>query len=360
MSILKSLGRNMRKIVSNGEVHRESNYDWMRVFAMCMVILNHVADYYINIWNRRELIPNRTIYICEGISHLAVPLFLMLTGVFVIDKAGKLAPKVFYIKSLKKLGRPLLIFVIAYYAYDLINGRITIYKVFESFYRGFASTYAHWYVVMLAMVYAFLPLVAFCKKHVEYKVYEKACIVLFVWLMIGKHFSDNTVSWGYGNLYFLGYVLIGDIIHTRLKDKHNNIAACIFIVCSILISGLSNLILRQIVIDGGSYYNTIFSYAGPWRVTATLIAFIGFTLLNVKRGPAIISGASYTVFLVHKLIINILDDHTYLFETVETVSNSNIKIMIPLVWIVIFISALVTALIFNALLNVITRRERKS
>lgn len=358
MNILKkSDNKEGTNVLIGGQ--RQANYDWMRVFAMCMVILNHVADYYYCIWEANGWTPSRTIYVYEGMSHFAVPLFLMLTGVFVIDKAGRTSPKEFYLKFLKKLGIPFVIFVLVYYAYDLINGRITWDGVYRSLYRGFTSTYAHWYVVMLAMIYALLPIVAFCKKHAEYKAYEKVCVAIFVWLMTSKHFNSSTVSWGYGNIYFLGYVLIGDVIHTRLKDKHCNAAALILIVVSVAISGTANLILRQIVIDGGSYYNTLFGYAGPWRIAATLIAFIGFTLLDIKKDPSIIAGASYTVYLVHKLIINILDDHTGFYGMIDSITNSNIKLMIPLAWIVIFVSALVVALIFNTLLNMIMKQERK-
>lgn len=28
---------------------RDNNYDYMRVFAMCMVILNHIADYFVRL-----------------------------------------------------------------------------------------------------------------------------------------------------------------------------------------------------------------------------------------------------------------------------------------------------------------------
>ena len=80
---------------------REINYDWMRVFAMSMVILNHIADWYL----LRMAEPSRLVYLCEGLSRCAIPLFLMLTGAFVVDKAAKETPKIFYLKFWMRRSR---------------------------------------------------------------------------------------------------------------------------------------------------------------------------------------------------------------------------------------------------------------
>ena len=63
---------------------RAINFDCMRVFAMCMVILNHIADPFVLNGNQIWLHTGYT-YVFESVSHCAIPLFLMLTGVFVIE-----------------------------------------------------------------------------------------------------------------------------------------------------------------------------------------------------------------------------------------------------------------------------------
>lgn len=54
---------------------REVNYDYLRAFAMIMVILNLVADYYLQIYSGTGWENPFPVYIFEGISHCAVPLF---------------------------------------------------------------------------------------------------------------------------------------------------------------------------------------------------------------------------------------------------------------------------------------------
>lgn len=63
---------------------RENNFDVLRILAMIMVIINHVADYYLAKTNMQNL----TVFLFEGIAHCANPVFLMLTGAFALEKSG--------------------------------------------------------------------------------------------------------------------------------------------------------------------------------------------------------------------------------------------------------------------------------
>lgn len=158
---------------------RAINFDCMRVFAMCMVILNHIADQFVLNDSQAWLHTGYT-YVFESVSHCAIPLFLMLTGVFVIEKAGKTAPKKFYLHSAKKLGIPFAVFVIIYFVYDVCIAKTKIVEdIWRGILTGFVGMYAHWYMIMLMMIYAFLPLVAFIKNRVSHEAWTKGVIIFF-------------------------------------------------------------------------------------------------------------------------------------------------------------------------------------
>ncbi|MGN0513906.1 MAG: acyltransferase [Lachnospiraceae bacterium] len=332
--------------------HRQNNYDLMRVFAMSMVVLNHVADFYFNMYLNNGWIPSKTVYIFEGVSHFAVPLFLMLTGAFVINKAGRYSAKQFYVRSLKKLGIPFLFFVIVYYVYDICNERIVLEQIWPSLYKGFGGVYAHWYVVMLALIYAFIPLIAFVKQRVVYKEYEKVCVIIFIWLMVSHYFESGETSWCLTQLYFMGYVLMGDIISNKLKEKSHNLLGITLIISTLIIMFINHSILYNVVLNGGDYYNKLLNlYGAPLIVIASLVAFCGFSLLRIKGDFSLIASASYIVFLCHKLLLNIIVDHTDIITRLDSVLRMNLKIIIPIECLVLIVISMGVALLINAILN---------
>ncbi len=326
---------------------REVNYDWMRVFAMSMVILNHIADWYL----LRMAEPSRLVYLCEGLSHCAIPLFLMLTGAFMIDKAAKESPKTFYLRSLKKLGIPFLIFMFIYYAYDLYNKNITWENVLKGFITGFHGLYAHWYVVMLAAVYAFLPLVGLIKRSVDLKAYQKGVVVFFIWVMAGHYFESSNVVWSLANMYFLGYVLFGNILKEKLYGIKNNVFGILFVLLGmgILVINHSFFLYRK-VINGGDYFDKLLNlYGAPFIILSSVIIFVGFSLLTIKKGISMISELSYIIFLCHKLFIDIMGINFW--KHIEQFFQGKLYFIIPVEWIIIFALSLLFSMFFNWVLK---------
>lgn len=334
---------------NNCKNNRILNYDYLRVFAMLMVIVNHIADYYL-VFSHPD---SRTIYIYEGISHCAVPLFLMLTGAFVINKAGKTSAKTFYINSAIKLGVPFVFFVVIYYLYDSYHSQMKLDKILNTLLTGFNGTYAHWYVVMLAVIYAFVPLIAFVKNRVPYKKYEKVVIILFFWLIIGKYYENSQVTWSLSNLYLMGYVLMGDVITERIKNRKNNLVGILLIIAGVLMLICNHLILHATVTNAeGDYYNKFLNmYSAPLIVLSSIIIFTGFSILQVKRSVYLLAGTSYTVFLSHKLILNILRTYTPLFEIIEHQFYDYAGIMIPLESLLLLLISFVFSLGFHYVLD---------
>lgn len=336
---------------------RINNYDWMRVFAMCMVILNHIADYFISSEYTYEWTHHKYAFVCESVSHCAIPLFLMLTGVFVIDKAGNKTPKEFYIKSVKKLGIPFCIFIIIYFVYDICIVKIRpVSAIFEGVITGFSGMYAHWYVVMIAVIYAFLPMISYLKKSISCNIWEKGVIAFFIWVMFGHYYENSKVSWSLCNMYFIGYVLIGDLIHNRLAKKKNNLMGIISITIGIVFLIFNGILLNYFVSNGGDYYNKLLNlYGAPLIILASLIIFIGFSVLDIKKEISWLANISYMVFLCHKLVIDIIKEACY--PILEGWCKQDVRVLIVIEYMIVFPIALALAYILYTMLNKLIYRR---
>lgn len=335
---------------------RDNKYDYMRVFAMCMVILNHVADYFVGN-NAHSWSHTGYVYVCESISHCAIPLFLMLTGVFVIEKAGKQSSKKFYLESAKKLGIPFGIFVVVYFIYDICIAKTkTVNAIYWGILTGFSGMYAHWYMVMLVVVYALLPVIAIVRNHVSYEAWTKGAIIFFIWVMCGHYFESSGASWSLSSMYLIGYVLMGDVIHQKLKFKNNAIGFGV-IIAGILMLCLNGTMLYHEVVNGGDYYNKLLNlYGAPLIIVASLTIFCGFTMLTIKKSVYVLSSISYIVFLAHKMVINILSPLIY--PALEERFNYDIRVLISVEYMIMFTMSIVVSIIIYKFLNMVLYRRR--
>lgn len=240
-----------------GGGYRANNYDALRCYAMMMVVLNHVADVYLICH-----VPSFGVYIYEGISHCAVPCFLMLTGAFQIDKVYNKKPLDFYWKSFKKLGIPTLFFIALYWSYDYLNGYRNKKEIVDTFFKGFMGSYAHWYVVMLVGVYALLPVISVIKHNVDKKTWRKGCTVFFIWTLMSRWLDVAGTTWGTSTVInCLGYVLIGDVLK-NINWKRNNLHGSALLILANIVFFINHTILFKVVESSGNYYNVFLSLYG--------------------------------------------------------------------------------------------------
>ncbi len=204
---------------------RENNYDLLRVVAMLMVILNHVSDFYLT---KTNYLGGVSLYLSEGVAHLAVPCFLMLTGAFVVDKVRGKDIGEFYKKSFKKLIVPVIIIAPVYWLAVAVQGKLTLGFICMDLKLGFLRNFPHWYMFMLVGIYALLPLVGIIKDRLSSKAYTRFAISYFLWAMISKQLDSYSASYTIGvSLGFMGFVLLGDVIKNSVKK--NNFIGTIYI-----------------------------------------------------------------------------------------------------------------------------------
>lgn len=292
---------------------RESNYDLLRIISAVAVIMIHVSatwyysalsrvdEYSINI---HEIPAAFMIYIYNSISQFAVPCFIMLSGAFILDDRKNAEYKSFYSKSFSKIGVPTIVFSILYILYRIFRfsiGEDQIVEILKSILMG-APMYHMWYLYMIIGIYALTPCIIRFKESITEKMFYK---VSFVFLILASVSSWTTgrsqLYWDVGRSFeYLGYFMTGYSIRKIFGNKKNNFKALILILIGIILEICAAELRYKLMINGirDLKYAVVGPYT-PFIVPASVCIFIGFALLDVKKGYAGMASISFYIYLLH-------------------------------------------------------------
>lgn len=110
----------------NTKENRNRNYDFVRVICTIAVILIHVSSSYKNAYLDADelgrLYKDNLLSTCiyNLLPRFAVPCFVMLSGAFTLADNRNLDYKSFYLKKMKKIGIPTLIFSCGYSLFNML------------------------------------------------------------------------------------------------------------------------------------------------------------------------------------------------------------------------------------------------
>jgi surface polysaccharide O-acyltransferase-like enzyme len=286
---------------SNNATPTTFSGDLIRTVALALIILLHAAAF-------PPLIPTNitpqvmygwiTADVYGALGHIGVPLFVMLSGIFLLQPSKADEPlKVFFKKRFNRIGLPFIFWSITYFAWNVYvhNLPLTIDSVVESFLSG---TYVHlWFLYLLIGLYLVTPLLRVFVKYVDWKRFKYLITLWFigttaVWFFnVFGPFNFNTSLFVFTG--WIGYYLLG-IFLQKIKAR-----------TWILMLGTVLGILGAVL---GAYLST--ALIGE-RVTAFFHESLSFNLII----------ASVSVYL---LLINL---------PTKRIENPNVKINSVLHWI---------------------------
>ena len=306
---------------------RETNFDLLRVLAMLAVIQTHVSGTWLNgIW---DLLVNgmhtwelphvfmAPWYYC--ISRFAVPCFVMLSGAFILDKPENAQYGMFYRKTFRRIGVPMLAFSLFYILYSIPSclwGENTGWEAVKALLQRALSgaPYNHmWYLYMMAGVYALSPVVIRFKREISLRTYTITAAVFLLLAGISAWTSGtHLLSWDIGMVFeYLAYYMIGDVIRT-LTRKKSNVCGIALVLAGLLIeTGLAVWIYQinyEFVTDMEAIRLESLDYLGLPVMAASVLIFCGFARLSVKPVGWIseLSKASLYVYLLHALFYDLI------------------------------------------------------
>lgn len=294
---------------------REKNYDYLRSISCIAIILLHVSGSYwgvVDIKSKEYAV--MTIY--NGLTRFAVPVFMMLSGAFLLEprKGG----------DIKRFGKLLLNFYIwsAFFAFQsvvfkVVTGKDITEKLLSSSWERLLWGHYHmWFVFLILGFYLLLPIVrriADNKTVLEYYlvlwVITRFCVPVFTsgekwsWINVWINKLDLNLLLGYLGYFLLGFYVRKYGVEKRMRTV-TYIGGGIGLVYAIIKTIFESRLQEKCV---ESYFSP-----GSWNVLLfSLAIFTFFTYFNntdicytfVKK----VARNSFAIYMIHPFFIEKLN-----------------------------------------------------
>ena len=215
-------------------IKREVNYDILRSLAALLIVSIHSGS-----GNGVEIYAIDRFYYLA--SRIAIPLFVMLSGAFLLNDRRTCEFSSFYRHSSLKLGIPFLAFSLFYILFDwfiytfnqeAFEGSPPPYwKPIANFFLG--GTFYHlWFMYMLAGLYLVAPLLAKLKQDISAKAFITASIFTCAAGCIIDLQQPNSF-WMLRWVQYVGLFMIGASLRSHFKAAQSNIKGALIIVLSL-------------------------------------------------------------------------------------------------------------------------------
>ena len=330
----------------------------MRIIACIMVILTHVsASVYTNYkigsfkWNIFNF------YDC--LSRGAVPVFVMISGILLLDNTKKLDIKKIYIKYIPKMLIILALGSLLYSLWYCFGIHIISYSI-KNIIKAAISGPGHlWYLSVIIFLYAITPFFRKITQNND-EITVKYCFWLFlissffitfmsfsfmpyyshIKTIINKIYFDKILMW---NSYFLlGYY----IYKTDYLDKYKNLAYILGFI------GLLSQILLTLYISNKSGINNFDFYNNMgFPVFAPSIALL-FWMKSFKpkechrRIIETFSNTTLGIYLIHVIFIDCI---TYIIK--YDLANSFTIVTIPITTIIVFLISFILVYFYKTIMG---------
>lgn len=330
--------------------NHKSNMDMLRTISTFMIVLLHVSAGY---WESAELNSSTfgvmTFY--NGICRSAVPLFLMISGMFMIPKdiEGKYLPK----KILKLLG---CFFLWSFFyaaqglAIKFLLGRTITAEDFHVCIREFLFGHYHqWFLLMLAGIYLILPFVRkICldKKTMQYFILLWLISNIIIPLISVDSFT--ALFQLHFTIGFVGYFVIGYYISECNIEKKYRI--CLYI------SGIAATIytVAATIFDCRSSETYIQAHNGSftWNVFLMAVSMFVFFRYKPEKERKIFSKLAGTSLIVYML-------HPFFIEKIGLLKY-NPCWTVPVISVLVYCACVIAALIFYSAITFLKNHSHAS
>ena len=295
---------------------RERDYgiDLLRICAAFMVVLIHLSaenwSYYA--YNSTEW------FVChffDSLGQSAVPLFVMISGMFLLNPEKLLTMEMLWKKYCKRI---LLIFIVWSAGYAFVF--YVLWPVLQGYPPGWAVAwqmtwkghYHLWYCKMLLGLYLLMPFlkkITAEKTLMEYFLILTAVFTVIVPVLpfqVVKGFMSDTFF--YFTLGFTGYFVLGYYLKTVVLSGRQQIFIYLAGICGLLFTVFGSVYKAyQIGLPYGYYDPQL-----PNVVCMTIAIFVFFqyhanTVANrYNKAVRIVSGCTLGIYLLHPMVMVVL------------------------------------------------------
>lgn len=332
--------------------------DFLRIFSIFLVIMIHEAAqnfYDVPITDSDFYAMN----IYDALTHTAVPLFVMISGMLFLDPAKKVPLKTLYGKYILRIAVAMVFWHLLYATY---NCAVDDSWDFKSFAENVTDVTHLWFGIMIIGLYMALP---FLKKIVESKqlcVYFLILFLVFTSIIptlfeVAELLEIETIALfktPFNRLYFNiatqypGYFILGYLLANYDFKK---VQRYLLYGGSVIAAALVAFIDMFISLVSDTRYTYFYGNFSPLIILAAAGTFVFFryAFSGVQLSPKAekhlvrLSGDTFGIYLVHILVRNVLEEYGGL----STLSFDP-WISIPVLSVLIFvISALISRVLHS-------------
>lgn len=295
---------------------KENEYSLLRVICCAAVVILHTGSIYLAGWTTSMPGMQRTAAgLLQSLTRDAVPLFVMLSGAFLLldDRNRELG--YFYRKSFRKLGVPTLVFSALYvaYAYAVLLGKVymkhtagaeQLWEPVKLWLQG--VPYFHmWFMYMLVGLYAAAPFLVRLRSRLgERQWFAAGAVCLTAGMALSKWAAP---AWYFQWTLYAGYFMLGAAIRRHFRKKGRNAFENVYLTAGLAVlaaaAWLFHLKLWRNILPG---YEVIHPLSGLVALSSVLV-FAGLAGRRVTIDLGAHSGLTFYIYLFHGGVLSFLD-----------------------------------------------------
>ena len=356
--------------------------DVLRTIATILVILIHViAPYQYAAFNNHDILSFLPLATINSITRMAVPVFFMLTGAFLLNKTPSKITKNSYLKWIKKtairLIIPFLIFSAIGYVYSRLSNNLqpTFFNFIANLFNYPGVQYHMWFMYSIILIYLFIP---FLQKFISELHQNELKILMVVIFLCGNLLRTiNLISNDYNKTLFSGisipdlmiyinYLLIGYYLSKyKISKKWYNI---------ILMTGVVSVVALPLTMLFMHTAEAADSLSVGTQLFPFFIGIAGFVFVKTycenrsfsKHTQTIIthfSSISFYIYMIHVVVLDFIQR----YNLTSTANLVNYTFLVVIQFSITLLASTVIAIIFNlvyarslSLMKAIKRQLAKS
>ncbi|MGL5151921.1 MAG: acyltransferase [Clostridium sp.] len=310
------------------------NINVLRIVAIILVILLHANAMYLMPIKEGKvgIISSIVIISISVITRIAVPIFVLISGRYVIESLSNISVKEFYKKRILRLIYPLIFWSILFgtLSLALVPGT-TIKTYFIDFISGFANnmTAIHiWYLYMLLGLYLVSPIIYTFIKNMNQKKLLIIGSILTLFGFLVEIFKNKTginlwILWWleFLGLFIMGYALRG------IKIKSKNYLLIIIGIIQVISSAICCYLFSV-----GSSLGMVFFWGLTPTTTITAILVYLYFENNTMQECIVSKDSKYVlgVYLLHPIILILIKNLSMGMPVIEVILKTIIAYLISL------------------------------
>lgn len=295
---------------------KEREYDLLRVICCAAVVVLHTGSIYLAGWEPGMPAFRRTLAgLMQSLTRDAVPLFVMLSGAFLLPDRRNGDFRRFYRKSMAKVGVPTLVFSALYVAYAYV---VLLAKIYLKHTAGpdqlgqplklwlSGVPYFHmWFMYMLAGLYAVTPFLVRLRERMGAGAWFAAGAAC---TLAGMALSARlALPWYLQWLAYLGYFMLGAAIRCHFKEKGGNPRGNLYLSGGLLcLAGAAWLFHRKLWYGILPGYQVIHPLSGL-IVLSSVLVFAGVAGRRTAADLGRLSSLTFYIYLFHGGVLSALD-----------------------------------------------------